>query len=201
MENQPLIDAATKRELSTLYSAEGRHYHSLIHIEALLALAAEHHSALTDPEAVEAAIWFHDAIYDSRNPNNEALSAALAARMLDGRTDKERIERIAAMIEATATHELPDAYDAAARRDAALFLDMDLSILGAAPDDFDAYERGVRLEYGWVVEPAWRAGRAAILRKFLARDHIFHSEEFRALLEAKARQNIERSLIALDGAC
>jgi predicted metal-dependent HD superfamily phosphohydrolase len=103
------------------------------------------------------------------------------------------------MIEATATHELPDAFDASARRDAALFLDMDLSILGASPNDFDAYEQAVRLEYGWVPEPAWRAGRAAVLRKFLARSHIFHSKEFRERLEAKARHNIERSLVALEG--
>ena len=199
MENEPLIDAAMRRELSTLYEAEGRHYHGLAHIEALLALAGEYRSALSDPEAVEAVIWFHDAIYDSRKSDNEAQSGALAARMLRDRTSAERIGRIAAMIEATATHQLPDDLDASVQRDAALFLDMDLSILGAGPDDFDAYERAVRLEYEWVPEPAWRAGRAAVLRKFLARTNIFHSEEFRERLEAKARRNIERSLVALEG--
>ncbi len=43
----------------------------------------------------------------------------------------ERLTRIVAMIEATATHALPDLGDEAATRDAAFFLDMDLSILGA----------------------------------------------------------------------
>jgi predicted metal-dependent HD superfamily phosphohydrolase len=200
MENEPLIDAAIRRELSTLYDAEGRHYHGLAHIEALLALAEEHRSALSDPEAVEAAIWFHDAIYDSRKPDNETQSAALAARMLHDRTSAKRIGRIVAMIEATSTHQPPKALDASAKRDAALFLDMDLSILGADPADFDAYERAVRLEYGWVPEPAWRAGRAEVLRKFLTRANIFHTEQFRGPLEAKARQNIERSLVALEGA-
>ncbi|TIU16813.1 MAG: hypothetical protein E5W49_21400, partial [Mesorhizobium sp.] len=65
MENEPLIDEPLKHELSALYRAEGRHYHSLAHIEAMLALAGHYHASLHDPEAVEAAIWFHDAIYDS----------------------------------------------------------------------------------------------------------------------------------------
>ena len=75
---------------------------------------------------------------------------------------------------------------------------MDLSILGAGPDEFDAYERAIRREYSWVAEPAWRAGRAAVLRRFMERDRIFFSEEFRSRFEESARRNIARSLAALD---
>ena len=87
---------------------------------------------------------------------------------------------------------------AGARRDAALFLDMDLAILGAAPAAFDAYEQAVRREYGWVADPAWRAGRAAVLKTFLARPHIFHTREFRDCFERQARENMTRSLAVLD---
>ncbi|TIV07105.1 MAG: hypothetical protein E5W00_16425, partial [Mesorhizobium sp.] len=80
----------------------------------------------------------------------------------------------------------------------ALFLDMDLAILGATPDAFDAYEQAVRREYGWVQEPMWRAGRSAVLTSFLARPHIFHTEEFRQRFEPQARQNMARSLKALE---
>ncbi|RWQ48356.1 MAG: hypothetical protein E5Y79_30370 [Mesorhizobium sp.] len=197
MENEPLIDEPLKRELSALYQAEGRHYHSLAHIEAMLALAGHYRASLHDPEAVEAAIWFHDAIYDSRAKDNEARSAALAEKKLAGRTDAQRLGCITAMISATATHELPQFDDENAARDAALFLDMDLAILGAPPDAFDAYEQAVRREYGWVEEPMWRAGRSAVLKGFLARPHIFHTEEFRQRFEAQARQNMARSLEAL----
>ena len=199
MENEPLIDAPLRRELSVLYEAEGRHYHNLAHIEAMLALAADYLISLHDPGAVEAAIWFHDAIYDSRAKDNEARSAALAQKTLAGRTDAQRLGRIAAMIVATATHELPSLgpADKEAVRDAALFLDMDLAILGASPDAFDAYEQAVRREYGWVEEPMWRAGRGAVLKTFLARPHIFHTEEFRQRFEPQARQNMARSLEAL----
>ena len=197
MENKPLIDEATKLFLRPLYAAADRHYHGLSHIKALLGLAAEHRAMLADPEAVEAAIWFHDAIYDSRAADNEARSAALARERLSGRTDPARVKRIAAMIEATATHALPDLPEQY-RADAALFLDMDLSILGAPPEAFDAYEAAVRQEYAWVPEPAWRQGRAAVLRRFLQREAIFHTETFRLRFEAPARGNIARSLKTLE---
>jgi predicted metal-dependent HD superfamily phosphohydrolase len=193
----PLVDDGLKAELVALYRAKDRHYHGLSHIEALLGLAQEYHAALADPEAVEAAIWFHDAIYDSRAGDNEARSATLARDRLGGRTSADRIERIASMIEATATHAMPDLADAQALEDAALFLDMDLSILGARPKAFDRYEAAVRREYRWVTEDAWRKGRAAVLQKFLARPHIFHTVPFRQRFEAKARANISRSVAAL----
>ncbi|RRH96421.1 hypothetical protein EH240_22455 [Mesorhizobium tamadayense] len=194
MENEPLIGRSLKSELSALYRAEDRHYHSLAHVEAMLALADEYRHLLHDPDAVEAAIWFHDAVYDSRAKDNEAKSAALAEQKLAGRADAERLARIAGMIIATATHELPHSDDDNFVRDAALFLDMDLSILGAAPDAFDAYEQAIRQEYRWVEEPMWRAGRGAVLKSFLTRPHIFHTREFRQRFEAQARENLARSL-------
>ncbi|RUW46154.1 hypothetical protein [Mesorhizobium sp. M8A.F.Ca.ET.021.01.1.1] len=197
MENEPLIDDALKTELSVLYHAARRHYHNLAHIEAMLTLAGDYRTLLDDPEAVEAAIWFHDAIYDSRAKDNEAQSAALAEQKLAGRTDAGRLSRVSAMILATATHQLPLFDNAAATRDASLFLDMDLSILGADAVAFDAYERAVRREYGWVEEPMWRAGRGAVLKTFLARPHIFHTQEFRQRFEPRARLNMARSLQAL----
>jgi predicted metal-dependent HD superfamily phosphohydrolase len=199
MENEPLIDEALKLELSALYRRPGRHYHGLAHIEALLALVDDYRERLADPEAVEAAIWFHDAIYDSRRSDNEARSAALAAEKLSSRIEPARLSHIVAMIEATATHALPDLEDEGANSDAALFLDMDLSILGAKKSAFDSYEAAVRREYAWVDDKAWRSGRAAVLKKFLARPHIFHTEAFRERFEAEARKNIARSIAALAG--
>jgi predicted metal-dependent HD superfamily phosphohydrolase len=193
----PLIDDALKAELTKLYAAPDRHYHNLAHIEALLALAKRLQAEIADPNAVEAAIWFHDAIYDSRAKDNEARSAALAAERLAGPVEPERLTKIVAMIEATATHQVPNLADATARHDAALLLDMDLSILGAPPADFDVYEEAVRQEYGWVPEDAWRAGRAAVLQNFLARQFIFHTAAFRSELEGQARENMARSVAAL----
>ncbi|TIR96796.1 MAG: hypothetical protein E5X19_12305, partial [Mesorhizobium sp.] len=54
-----------------------------------------------------------------------------------------------------------------------------------------------RREYGWVEEPIWRAGRAAVLTSFLARPHIFNTQSFRDRFEARARENLVRSLQVL----
>jgi predicted metal-dependent HD superfamily phosphohydrolase len=132
---------------------------------------------LRDPLAVRAAILLHDAVYDARAGDNEARSAALAADLLGGL--------------------LPPGLDADEAADTARFLDMDLSILGAPEATFDRYEAGVRAEYAHVAEPAFRAGRAAILERFLARDPLFLSGWGRSRFEAAARSNLRRSLDAL----
>lgn len=193
-----LLDAATKDELRELYQAGDRHYHGIRHIEALLGLLERHRGFISDPDAVEAAIWFHDAIYDSRRKDNETASAALAAVRLAGKVDPARLDRIVAMIEATAAHRLEGFGDDDAGRDAALFLDMDLSILGARADMFDAYEAAVREEYGWVSDADWRSGRAAVLKTFLERPRLYFTDTFAAEFEAQARANIERSIRALE---
>ena len=81
--------------------------------------------------------------------------------------------------------------------DALLLADIDLSIFGRAPNDFDEYERKIRGEYAWLPEEAYREGRAAILRRFLARNRIYHTEHFHCLFEEQARHNLEHSLSKL----
>jgi predicted metal-dependent HD superfamily phosphohydrolase len=193
-----LISEPVRAELISAYTAPDRHYHDLHHIEALLGLADACASAITDRDVVEAAIWFHDAIYDTRRSDNEERSATLAMARLAGTADEGRIVRIAAMIRATAGHAIPDFADAAAGRDCALFLDMDLAILGSPAADFDAYEAAVRREYGWVREPQWKLGRRAVLAQFLARPAIYATARFRASHEAAARRNLARAIARLD---
>jgi predicted metal-dependent HD superfamily phosphohydrolase len=194
----PLISDEIRAELVRAYTAPDRHYHDLRHIETLLGLARG--TTLADAEAVEAAIWFHDAIYDTTRADNEARSADLATERLAGRAAAERIGRIATMIRATAGHAVPALADDEARRDCGLFLDMDLAILGSPPEDFAAYEAAVRREYAWVAEPMWAAGRRRVLESFLARPAIYASAQFRASHEAPARRNLARALDALASA-
>jgi predicted metal-dependent HD superfamily phosphohydrolase len=193
-----LICEPVRAELISAYTAAGRHYHDLRHIKALLGLADACADLIADHEAVEAAIWFHDAIYDTRCRDNEEHSAALAVARLAGTTDDDRIARIAAMIRATAGHTPPDFADAAVRRDCALFLDMDLAILGSTPAEFDTYEAEVRREYDWVPEPQWKLGRRTVLAQFLARPAIYATRHFRASHEAAARRNLTRAIARLD---
>lgn len=195
-----LISDSMRAELVGAYAAPGRHYHDLRHIEALLGLAQTCADAIADHDAVEAAIWFHDAVYDTQRPDNEEKSADLAVARLTGTAAPERIARIADMIRATAGHRVPDFTDAGAAQDCALFLDMDLAILGAPAADFDAYEAAVRREYDWVTEPQWRAGRREVLAGFLSRPAIYATAQFRASHEAAARRNLAQAIARLDAA-
>ena len=192
-----LISEAIRAELARAYTAPDRHYHSLTHIEALLSLAHQHQGALADPDAVEAAIWFHDAVYDTRRHDNEEKSADLAVDRLKGATTQERLERIAEMIRATASHQLPEFPSQEARRDCALFLDLDLAVLGAAKEDYDSYAAAVRREYAWVPEPLWIEGRRKVLEKFLSRPTLYMSPQFRTSHEELARRNIVQELVML----
>jgi predicted metal-dependent HD superfamily phosphohydrolase len=195
-----LISDPIRGELVRAYAAPSRHYHTLRHIEVLLGLAQTCADAIADLDAVEAAIWFHDAIYDARRPGNEDKSADLAVARLTGTAAPDRIARIAAMIRATADHRVPDFADAGGAQDCALFLDMDLAILGSSPAEFDAYEAAVRREYDWVTEPQWRAGRREVLASFLARPAIYATAQFRASHEAAARRNLVHAITRLDRA-
>jgi len=193
-----LLPDDVRSRLIAIYSGGDRHYHDLRHIEALLALAEEHAREITDNEAVEAAIWFHDAVYDTRKADNEAQSAELAAELLAGVTTDERLESISAMIQASANHRAPLSMQAPAAADCALFLDIDLAILGSPVEEFAAYERAVRREYDWVPEQKWLAGRSQVLRNFLARPFIYASPQFQRSHEEVARSNLKRSLALLD---
>jgi predicted metal-dependent HD superfamily phosphohydrolase len=194
-----LISEAIRSELVKCYTASDRYYHDLRHVEALLALMREHLASLADPVAVEAAIWFHDAIYDTHRNDNEQRSADLARERLAPLASSEQVDRIAAMILATAHHALPGGLSEREGGDCALFLDMDLAILGAAASEFAAYEQAVRREYGWVPEPMWIAGRRRVLESFLARPSIYARPGFRASHETAARHNIAQALARLTG--
>jgi len=104
-------------------------------------------------------------------------------------------ERVAALIRLTARHGKlapADVDDEAAR-----FLDCDMAILGAPPAGFDAYDRAIAAEYrgklpGWLFE----FNRRRFLKGLLAKERIFLSAEFHALLDASARANLLRLLHA-----
>jgi predicted metal-dependent HD superfamily phosphohydrolase len=193
-----LLSDDVRSRLIAIYSGGDRHYHDLRHIKTFLALADEHAREISDGEAIEAAIWFHDAVYDTRKADNEGRSAEFATELLGAVAANERLEFIAGMIRASANHCVPVSMQGPAADDCALFLDMDLAILGSPAEEFAAYERAVRREYDWVPEKEWLAGRSQVLRNFLARPFIYASPQFRRSHEAAARLNLRRSLSSLD---
>ena len=176
-------------ELARRYSEPHRRYHTLTHITELLSLLDEFE--LDDRDSVEAAVWFHDAIYDTHASDNEARSADLAETALR-ELRFPNIEAVRAMIVATASHDA-----AALTRDGRLFLDADLSILGSPPERYREYAEAIRGEYEWVPRPQFAAGRSAILRRLLERPALYLTAEMQARFEAQARENVARELTAL----
>lgn len=178
--------------LLACYQEPHRAYHNLEHIGACLDLFEELREQARDATAIEAAIWFHDAIYDTTASDNEEASALLAREALeDAGVDASRIASIASIILDTRHNAEP------ASPDGALMVDVDLSILGADPARFDAYEQAIREEYAWVPEAAFKAGRSRILEGFLEHTPIFHTPTLQDRLEDQAIRNLKRSLHAL----
>ena len=62
----------------TRYSEPQRHYHNPRHVDECLQEFDLVRAPAASPVALELAIWFHDAIYDTRRSDNEARSAAWA---------------------------------------------------------------------------------------------------------------------------
>lgn len=180
-------------DLVARYGEPGRHYHDLAHVLDCLEKAAATREIQDDPAAVDLALWFHDAVYDPRRSDNEERSAALSKEALVGPLGAERAARVAELVLAT-RHRAPPPPG-----DAAVVVDADLSMLGAEPERFEAYQEAIRREYAWVPGFLYRRRRARLLRSFLARERIFTTEPFRERYEARARENLERVLAALSG--
>jgi predicted metal-dependent HD superfamily phosphohydrolase len=171
------------------WAAPARRYHGTSHLLDCLARLDESPAVPPERDLVEAALWFHDAVYEPLAADNEERSVDWARGALARRdVAPATIEEIARLILLTRHGALPS--DPAGR----LLCDIDLSILGRAPAEFAEYERGIRAEYAAVPEAAYREGRRRVLRAFLARDPLYGTSWFRERYEQAARVNLQRAI-------
>ena len=171
------------------YSEQHRYYHTVAHIDACLCELDRFRSLATYPYEVEAALWFHDVVYAPRASDNELQSAQLASNFLNTAGVSSKVcSRIHDHIMATRHNAEPTDHDAA------LVVDVDLSILGQDPATYDQFEAQVREEYKWVPWFVFRRKRAEVLRSFLERMSIYATPQFRERYEAAARANLERTV-------
>jgi len=170
--------------LIAAYDQPHRRYHGQSHVHWLLDEAERCAGQVQEPKLIAYAVWFHDAVYQPGASDNEALSAAWARRALANEPDLAA--RVAALVEKTKDHAGGEA-----GADEALFLDMDLSILGASRLDYCAYAAGIRAEYERVPDEAFGAGRVAFLERQLARPRIFRTDLYEARIGQAARANMQ----------
>ena len=179
-------------QLIACYSEPHRKYHTLQHLNECLKHLDGVCELADHADEVELALWFHDAIYNTSKKDNEKRSAEWARdSVLAVGVSSDKADRIYELIMATTHNALP------AGRDAEVLVDIDLGILAAAEARFDAYEVQVREEYSWVPEFLYRRARRKILEEFVDREWIYSTEPFRSNYEARARNNIARSLASL----
>lgn len=174
------------------YSENKRFYHNLSHINTLLKNAEKYKHLFQNYSAIRFAIWFHDIIYNTKRSNNEEKSVELAVKALEEMQISHTIIMLVEnMIIATKKHSANGLDE-----DGKMFLDLDLAILGANSEIYQNYAKAIRAEYSWVPYFLYRRSRKSVLGGFLAREHIFFSNEL-AKLEEIARQNITQEIDSL----
>jgi predicted metal-dependent HD superfamily phosphohydrolase len=142
-----------------------------------------------DRNLIRFAIWFHDAIYDPLAKDNEERSAEWAREALTHLNLIELARSVSALVLKTKDHARGDASP-----DEAMFLDMDIAILGAPRAAYAAYAKDIRAEYAAAPDEAFAAGRGAFLRSWLARERLFRTDAYHAELDAAARANMKWEL-------
>lgn len=185
---------ATYRSIMESYSEKGRHYHSLEHVAACLRNLDQCVDQVAQPREVEIALWFHDAVYKPLSSDNERKCANWASSFLrkNGATS-DQIARVDRLIMVT------EHGTAIETKDESILVDIDLSILGAKPEVYDAFERGVREEYKMIPRFIYNKKRAELLRGFLERPQIFQNKPFSTERERQAKQNLLNAISKLTG--
>ncbi len=173
------------QEIEDAYSQANRHYHTLKHLENI-------YNELPKLDFVtEFAIFYHDIIYDVKQTDNEQKSALFCKdRLTCLNVDISIIEDTVTLINETKTHNPSSKCNA-------LFLDADLSILGSNEDIYENYTKQIRAEYAVYSQSDYYTGRKKVLKHFLEKERIYHSDYFYNKYEAKARENIENELKTL----
>jgi predicted metal-dependent HD superfamily phosphohydrolase len=171
------------------YGEPHRKYHTLRHLGECLAWFESVQGLADRPGEVEAAFWFHDAIYDVRRSDNEERSAEWARTAAgEGGVARDVVERIHSLIMITKHTGAP------AGADEQLVADIDLAILGSNKERFAGYQRQIRAEYAHVPDGQFAQRRRAILQSFLDRPRIYSTAYFHEALENAARANLRLAI-------
>jgi predicted metal-dependent HD superfamily phosphohydrolase len=180
-------------DLLARYDEPHRRYHDRRHLAEVLAALRQLTGGPDVPVPVVCAVWFHDAVHDGRD-DDEQRSADLATEVLTGLSvDAAVVDEVARLVRMTLRHD-PAPEDTAG----ALLSDADLAVLGAAPGRYDRYAADVRQEYAHVDDEAFRAGRSAVLRDLLGRPRLYATEAGHRTWDAAARRNLRGELSRLD---
>jgi predicted metal-dependent HD superfamily phosphohydrolase len=187
-----------------------RHYHTLMHLEEMfmywdlltrLYFNGRKAKPMTasDHETIVLAIFFHDAIYNVHSSTNEEDSAALFQTYVkelehNGVTFSRDLEHaVVQLILATKQHEVslenPICF--------AVFLDLDMAVLGKEARAYSCYASLIRTEYHHVPHEVYCEKRANVLEEFLKQPQIYGIQVMLEALEQRARDNLTEEIQCL----
>lgn len=184
--------AETGARLLERWGAPPRKFHTLKHLQAMLARLDELAESSHHPEALRVAAWYHGAVFEvphlGGNPlrfgENYAASAALARTELAALgLDAVLVTYIAHLIEQI-PHCPQHDFDVAALHDA------EHAVLRSAPQRYREYRKQVGEEYAGVPELHFLVWRLDFIDRLLARPHLYLTAVAREW-ETAARENLE----------
>lgn len=183
------------------YTEPHRFYHTLDHLEAMF-VQADAYPYFKDSKpdeyfnviAIELAIFFHDIVYetDASSSENEQRSAILFRDLLQNRLPALLVDCVTEFILATKSHRR-----VSPRKDLNYFLDLDLSILGAAREEYRRFAMQIRREYEHYPAETFCRERARFMRgMLLSLDELgvgglYHTPEIKRDKEEVARRNVQ----------
>ena len=177
-------------ELCGRLGAPNRRFHNLHHIRDCLRRLDEVAPLLSDRDAVEVALWFHDAVYDPSDGDNERRSAELFLARSNGAEPAFR-RRVCGLI--LTTRHQGRAYG----NDRRFIEDIDLAGFGAPWEEFMRQGALLREEFAAQSDAQYHAGQIVFLERLKQRPPFFKTDYFRDRYEAKAQENLDRLLALL----
>ena len=190
------------------YDEPHRTYHGWGHIGDLLKKLDRFSDLATRADLIAAAIFWHDVVYQTQNSDGsyrpDIVNVRQSAESFLRHSLFAPVETAAveAMILATGDHmATADSLEpyAGFSSDLDLFLDLDLSGLGASWPKVSRDTQRIRREFAWVAEAAFCTGRAAILRGFVTDGRpLYRRDETNRAWSASARANLTRSIAELE---
>jgi len=190
---------ASYQLLTRNYTDPSRKYHNFEHIARSL---EELDKARKDfflgmnlnPDAIEFALWYHDAVHLPGNEDNESFSALSCYEFcLNFGLGKDFAKKVYNIILATKHNQK------ARTDDEKVICDLDLAgSFGKPPEEFEEYSRAIEQEYlspglGYICSrPLYLRRRIAFVDNMLARENIFSTKYFQEKYEERARANLAR---------
>jgi len=173
------------------YREAHRFYHTPDHIRHCLEQFDMARDEMIDPDAVELALWFHDAIYETPGSDNELRSAEWFLLVAGDDLREDLCKRVYAMIMVTVHPSEPS------DTDEQIVVDIDLSSFALPWERMQRDSEAVRREMQHMSDREFYAAQIRFLESLLNRAAFFGSAFFNGRSEAAACTNVTRYLDGL----